>query len=294
MKLTKEWITGFVDGDGCFSFNKRTPNSQSVRYGFFVSQDEKSVDVLYALKKEFGCGTVSRAGGTIYNYAITNEEHLRDKVIPHFVAYPLQTEKRIVFYHWVNSLWEYMERNGKTPGAPLPELGEVKSLSAGWFRGFVDAEGCFYASIVNGRVMPRFVLGAQAGERALIQQCCDLIQCGTLHTRKKKEFETLQVSSIEQLENKLVPFFETRGSAVLLRTKKRLAFQKFRKIVRFMMEKRHLSSDGMKQIKKYVSALSQENQSLKSVSVSVAEDIVQTDWKQSEVSPPTALVCPTE
>ena len=293
MKLTKEWITGFVDGDGCFSIVKKQPNSQLVYYGFYVSQDQKSVDVLYALKKEFGCGSVHRAGGTMYNYAITNDEHVRDKIIPHFIQYPLQTEKRTVFYHWANSFWEYMKERGKTPGAPLPSLEKGYRLTAGWFRGFVDAEGCFYVSIVGKQVMPRFVLGARAGEKELIQQCYALIQCGTMHTRKKGGFETLQVSSIEQLENKLIPFFETRGSAVLLRTRKRLAFQKFRKIVRFMIEKRHLSPDGMEKIRKYAAALSQANRPIKLANISVVEDIVQTDWKQSELSPlVTTLLSP--
>lgn len=274
MKLTVEWITGFVDGDGCFSINKsRFP---ILTHSFVVSQDQKSVDVLYALKKEFGCGNVHRAGGTICNYTISKVEHIRDICIPFFIKNPLQTKKKDVFYSWALSFQNYMIAHHKDPGVSLPPVNEQYKLSAGWFRGFVDADGCFYASIVEGYIKPRFILGAQADDKELIQECQRLIKCGTVHTRKKGGFETLQVSSIEDLEKKLVPFFETRGSSVLLRTRKRIAFQKFRKILRLMMGKKHLSSPGADLVKKYVGQLSMENRPQKEKDL-IAQDIVQTD-----------------
>lgn len=279
MKLTPEWITGFADGDGCFSISKRKSNSQvaPLVYQFVVIQDQKSVDVLYALKKEFGCGRVYSAGGTMYNYVIARAEHVRDICIPFFIQHPLQTKKKHAFYSWALSFRDYMIAHQKDPGAPIPPVSGEYRLSAGWFRGFVDAEGCFYASIVGGYIKPRFILGANFEDKELIHECQRLIKCGTLHTCQKDNFETLQVSRVADLEEKLVPFFETRGSAVLLRTRKRLAFQKFRKILRIMMEKRHLSPTGADLVKKYVGDLSLENKFQKEKSNLIAQDIVQTD-----------------
>ena len=273
MKLTAEWIRGFVDGDGCFTINRC--QFPTLTHSFLVSQDHKSVDVLYALKKEFGCGTVCKAGGTMYNYTISKGVHIRDICIPFFIQNPLQTKKREVFHRWALSFQNYMIAHHQDSGVNVTAIDWQYKLSAGWFRGFVDAHGCFYARIVEGYVKPCFILGARRDEKELIQECQRLIQCGTIHTRKNGGFETLQVSRLEDLERKLVPFFSTRGSAVLLRTRKRIAFQKFRKILRLMTEKKHLSSPGAEKVKRYVYQLSLENRPHQEKDL-IAQDIVQT------------------
>jgi hypothetical protein len=273
MKLTNEWITGFVDGDGCFNIgqmNKRLKANATLdeaipRFRLIVSQDQRSTDVLYALKKHFGCGTVCKSGGNMMEYSITNRLHLRDKVIPHFVKYPLQTMKRIRFYEFANQLHNYMEGLGEDGGTPVDPLytSAKYQITAGWFRGIVDADGCFSCSILKStqQCMPRFTLGMQRGDGELIRECQRFINCGTFH-RRKSGFETLQVASVAHMEQFLVPLFETRGSAVLLRTIKRISFQKWRKIVRLMMEKRHLDVVGLEKIKKYQVGLNKHNLSL--------------------------------
>ena len=60
------WITGFVDGEGCFSINFiRQPDRRArkgyktgfqVGHEFVVTQGAKSVDVLYAFVEFFGIG----------------------------------------------------------------------------------------------------------------------------------------------------------------------------------------------------------------------------------------------
>src|SRR5579864_8433322 len=62
------WITGFVDGEGCFSINFiRQPdrdNRQGYKTGFqvahefAVAQGAKSVDSLHSLVESFGVGAV--------------------------------------------------------------------------------------------------------------------------------------------------------------------------------------------------------------------------------------------
>ena len=279
MKLTNDWITGFIDGDGCFSISKmpaskefKGGNATGLRFRFIASQDQRSADVLYALKKHFGCGTVYKSSGNMMDYCITNRLHLRDKVLPHFVKYPLQTMKRIRFYEFATALRDYMGKLGEDPGISVDSLyvsAEYK-CTAGWFRGIVDADGCFSFSVSAGQCMPRFTLGMQRGESPLIKECQRLVRCGTLHTRKDG-LETLQVASVAHMEQFLIPFFETRGSAVLLRTIKRISFQKWRKIVRLITEKRHLDAAGMEKILKYKQGLNTHNQSIGYVESDTAE-----------------------
>ena len=271
MKLTNEWISGFVDGDGCFSISKVATSEQAnrgngtgLRFRFIVSQDKRSTDVLYALKKHFGCGTVYKSAGNMMDFCITNRLHLRDKVIPHFVKHPLQTMKRIRFYEFASQLHSCMVNLGEDGGTPVNPLyaSAPYNPTAGWFRGIVDADGCFSCStLTGGGPMPHFTLTMRRGEGGLMQECQRLIRCGTLH-RRRDGFETLQVVNLAHMERQLVPLFETRGSAVLLRTIKRISFQKWRKIVRLMTENRHLDLVGLEKIRKYQAGLNKHNQSL--------------------------------
>ena len=259
MKLTPEWITGFVDGDGSFVVQKQ--KEKYLRHRFIVSQDQRSRDVLYALKKEFQCGNVHRAGGTMYHFEIGNQEHLRDRVIPHFCKYPLQTKKRADFVKFADSLFHYLKLIGKETGNPVSPPEKGYQLSNGWFRGFVDAEGSFVCSLPRGRVIPQFLLGLSHQESELLQECKNWLACGSCRSIPEKAF-FFHIASCEELENQLFPLLETRGSAVLLRTIKRISFQKFRKIVRLIREKKHLDSSGLNKIKKLQSQLNKHNDSL--------------------------------
>ncbi|RYE17477.1 MAG: hypothetical protein EOP45_15710, partial [Sphingobacteriaceae bacterium] len=55
MQIKNKWITGFADGDGCLTISKdtdkRAENLISFRHVFIISQNERSVEVLHAIKK---------------------------------------------------------------------------------------------------------------------------------------------------------------------------------------------------------------------------------------------------
>ena len=259
MKLAKEWISGFVDGDGCFLTEQcQDDATQPPVYRFCVSQDQRSVDVLYALKKEFGCGSVHKGAGRMYHFQVSKQEHLRDQVIPHFYRYPLQTKKKESFKKFSLSFYQHIP----APGEQLNVYSKADvAWSAGWFRGIVDAKGCFNASLVQGRCMPRFTLGLPAGNERLMEECRHFLRCGSLY-KGANGFQVLQVVDVAHMEHHLIPLFETRGSAVLLRTIKRISFQKWRKIVRLMVEKKDYTAGGMEKIKRYQMGLNKHNQSL--------------------------------
>ena len=98
MKLSAEWITGFVDGEGCFhvGINKHLEMKagHQVLPEFTVVQHERDVQVLHALKAHFGCGVVRKNHGDRMAYRVRSQEHLLKHIVPHFVQYPLMTRKR--------------------------------------------------------------------------------------------------------------------------------------------------------------------------------------------------------
>lgn len=98
--LHSYWITGFVDGEGCFSVsftirkNRKFP--LEVRPSFSVSQTGKRFcPVLKKLQESFHCGGIrySASDGT-YKYEVRSLDDLVKEIIPHFQKYPLQTPKR--------------------------------------------------------------------------------------------------------------------------------------------------------------------------------------------------------
>ena len=92
------YITGFVDGEGCFSvsFNKRAKMKTGieVRPSFSIGQNKRSLSVLKDIQDYFGCGAIrfSKHDQT-YKYEVRSVGDLRTKVLPHFKKYPLRTQK---------------------------------------------------------------------------------------------------------------------------------------------------------------------------------------------------------
>ena len=101
MKLDAQWITGFVDGEGCFhvSINphKEMTAGFQVLPEFTVVQHKRDVQILHALKDHFGCGVVRPNHGDRMAYRVRSVKHLLKQVIPFFMQHPLKTKKNVDF-----------------------------------------------------------------------------------------------------------------------------------------------------------------------------------------------------
>jgi len=93
------YITGLVDGEGCFSvsFSKRKKMKMGleVRPSFALSQHKRNKEIVFFLKDFFKCGGVrfSRSDQN-YKYEVRSIKDLVKTIIPHFEKYPLQTSKK--------------------------------------------------------------------------------------------------------------------------------------------------------------------------------------------------------
>lgn len=92
------YISGFVDGEGCFcvSFqpSKRHRFGWEVRPSFSVSQNADRAQVLDILLVNWKCGSIrpDRSDKTV-KFEIRKVDDLVQVVIPHFEAYPLLSSK---------------------------------------------------------------------------------------------------------------------------------------------------------------------------------------------------------
>jgi hypothetical protein len=102
MQLDPWYVTGLVDGEGSFmvSFNLRPSLSTGieVRLAFAVALNERSLEVLKALRRFFGCGAICYSrGDRTYKWEVRSISDIVQRVLPHFERYPLQTAKRADF-----------------------------------------------------------------------------------------------------------------------------------------------------------------------------------------------------
>ena len=101
MKLEAQWITGFVDGEGCFHVGINPHSDMSTGYQvlpeFTVVQHNRDVQLLHALKAYFRCGVVRTNHGDRMAYRVRSKEHLLKHIVPFFVKHPLKSKKRADF-----------------------------------------------------------------------------------------------------------------------------------------------------------------------------------------------------
>lgn len=94
-----EYISGFVDGEGCFSvsFTKRSRFlvGWETKPSFSVSQNRDRAEQLFIMQEYFGCGFMrdGKIDNTI-KYEVRRLNDLLNKVIPHFERYPLLSAKQ--------------------------------------------------------------------------------------------------------------------------------------------------------------------------------------------------------
>lgn len=115
MDLPAQWITGFVDGEGCFyvgfTRSKDLKTGIQVLPEFVVSQHTRSEYVLEGLKKYFGTGVVRSNGTDKRQYRVRSIKDLLEKVIPFFEKHQLKTTKRHDFQKFRSIL--LMMKDGK-------------------------------------------------------------------------------------------------------------------------------------------------------------------------------------
>ncbi len=135
MKLSADWITGFVDGEGCFHVRISKHPEMSTGYQvlpeFTVVQHERDVQVLHALKAHFGCGVVRQNHGDRMAYRVRKRDHLLKHIVPFFMKHPLKTKKRLDFIKFRKVLLKMSAGDHLTAEG----LGEIRGIAAQMNRG---------------------------------------------------------------------------------------------------------------------------------------------------------------
>lgn len=127
-------------------------------------------------------------------------------------------------------------------------------LHAQWIVGFVDGEGCFHVSIVKNQTMktkyqviPEFVVTQHKRDIKVLYALKTFFKCGVVKVNNEDRY-CYCVRNYKHLYENIIPFFELHK----LKTTKRIDFEKFRFIVRSMIQGRHLTLEGLEELQKFV------------------------------------------
>ena len=135
MKLNAQWVTGFVDGEGCFHVGITRHKDMFAGYQvlpeFTVVQHKRDIALLYALKEYFGTGVVRTNHGDRMAYRVRNKKHLMEIVVPFFVKHPLQSCKKLEFEYFSRVLIMMSKQEHLT----LTGLEKIRKISKQMNRG---------------------------------------------------------------------------------------------------------------------------------------------------------------
>ncbi len=134
-------------------------------------------------------------------------------------------------------------------------------LSPYWVTGFVDGEGTFYVGINRNltmtsgyQVLPEFRIVQHERDIKILYALKKFFGCGLVRVNHDTRYE-LRIRSIEHLRNIVFPFFDKYP----LITQKKFDFLKFKKIVKLMEEKKHLTSKGVEEIIRIASLMNRRD-----------------------------------
>lgn len=128
---------------------------------------------------------------------------------------------------------------------------------ANWIVGFVDGEGCFSISIFKNRtsksgfqVMPEFVVTQGQKSLNVLEDIKNFFGCGSIFINRrydnhKENIYRYCVRSLQDLHEKIIPFFKQNQ----LKTSKKQDFTLLCKVVEMMIQRHHLTVEGLEKIR---------------------------------------------
>jgi hypothetical protein len=96
--LSAWYVTGFMDGEGCFCVSiHQVPTRRGWYIGPVVQayQHRDRADILERLRAFFGCGRIRPKGpnSSVVTWSVDGVPSIVENVLPHFDRYPLQSGK---------------------------------------------------------------------------------------------------------------------------------------------------------------------------------------------------------
>ena len=293
--LDPNYVTGFCDAEACFGVKvyklKTSKIGWTVQLVFTISLKKEDK----ALLKQIQCflGGVGQIkydkNNDAFTYSVTNIKDLIAVIIPHFLKYPLITQKQADFKLFksvaelVNKK-EHLTIEGlekivnirasvnlglsdvlktafpNTEPVPRPKVEATEKPDPNWLAGFIDGEGCFYIGVFDSKkyklgavVQLCFSISQHSRDANLMRNIINTLGCGRLKEHSKKSSVEFVVTSLWEIVEKIVPFFDKYP--LCKEGLKMLDYVDFCKVVQLVKEDAHLTEEGLNKIRKIKSEM---------------------------------------
>lgn len=279
--LNPDYITGFVDGEGCFSLSifkdSRRITGWQVKPIFSISLHNKDIKLLEAIQRTLNVGKIYKHGTDSMQYRVSSLRNLQ-VIIQHFDKYPLITQKQadyLLFKEAVNLIinkehlsltgllkfvgikatinWGLSEKfketfpNVEPINRPKVESSDIKNLN--WIRGFIEAEGSFQVITQNvnnkTNLSLRFSITQHIRDEALLSNIVTYLNCGRYYKSPTRNEGQYLVTVFSDISEKIIPLL---NEYPLLGVKKQ-DYLDFVQIADLIKSKAHLTEQGKEKIK---------------------------------------------
>ena len=290
IKLNPWFITGFTDAEGCFSLsivrNKKMKAGWQVKQSFQISLHQKDKALLQQIQMGFfGVGSLyNRLGLQVIKYYVQSIKDLK-VIIDHFEKYPLITQKCVDYELFKQAFTLILNKEHLTEEGigkivaikgsmnlglsdelktafpddkllPIPRPSAVRALpleikDPNWLAGFTSGEGCFKIRVINSsnyrlgsQVQLIFQITQHSRDEPLMKSLIEYLNSGNVYIYK--EVVDFGVTKFSDLTDKIIPFFQKYP----LQGVKSKDFEDFCKVAKMMKEGKHLTPEGLDQIRK--------------------------------------------
>lgn len=283
--LNPDYITGFVDGEGCFSISifkdSRRLTGWQVKPIFSISLHNKDLNLLESIQRTFNVGKIYKHGVDSMQYRVSSLNNL-DVIIKHFDKYPLITKKQadyILFKEAVNLIInkEHLSLTGllklvgikatlnwglspkfkesfpaasqrvKSVNRPKVDNTNIKNLN--WIRGFIEAEGSFQVITqdINNRtnISLRFSISQHIKDEVLLTNIVTYLNCGRYYKWPTRNEGQYLVTVFSDINEKIIPLLKEYP----LLGNKKPDYLDFVQIAELIKSKDHLTEQGVQKIK---------------------------------------------
>ena len=238
------WFIGFAEGDGAI---QTYANGSRVR--FVLTQKESGI--LYYIHNMLAIGTVkhfpqSGNKNDFYRLIVDNPSHI--------LLLAFLFNGNLALTHRIQQLSLWVKVLNNRFGSNTIQFNNTAvsvTLQDAWLSGFTDAEGCFNVSITSnvrytlGHVIKmRYILDQKEGS-TILQIIRDLFGTGKVTLRSKTEGVYRYTATGFKSMNDVISYFK----AFPLLTKKALSFDKWLTVHNLVINKLHLSEEGLAQVR---------------------------------------------
>lgn len=281
--LNPWFITGFADGEGCFTLSvikdKERKVGWRVFHSFKISLHVKDKALLEQIQSYFsGLGSITKERSDSIQYRIQSVENLI-VVLNHFYSYPLITQKWEDYQLFKQAIMliknkehltfeglrkilaiKSVMNNGLSDElkAAFPDITQVERPSVldsrikdpNWVAGFASAEGCFYIKVrksksarIGYQVQLYFSITQHTRDESILVSLISYLESGSCRGFKGN-WGKYECFNFSDIISKILPFF---NQYPILGVKSQ-DFDCWCRAVEIIQAKGHLTTEGLSKI----------------------------------------------